>query len=158
MKSRAPARVRLPDETMAEPIESVTRFMETRERSYLRGVFLARDATIVENFAPYVFRGPAGLRRWAAGFLEHTRSQRGLRARFGRSQDLTGDGERAFVTLRTTWTGRDGGRPFRETGAWTFVLERRRGRWRIAAYAWGVFAFKYLETAAQESRSVLRRP
>ena len=142
---------------MAEPIEAVTRFMETRDRSYLRGAFVARDATIVENFPPHVFRGPAGLRRWAAGFLEHTRSQRGLRARFGRSQDLALDGERAFVTLPTTWTGRDGGRPFREAGAWTFVLERRRGRWRIAAYAWGVIASKYLGTAPQESRSVLRR-
>jgi hypothetical protein len=143
---------------MAEPIEAVARFMETRDRSYLRSAFVARGATIVENFSPHVFSGPAGLRRWAGRFLEHARSQSGLRARFGRPQDLSGDDGRAFVTLPTTWSGRDDGRPFRETGAWTFVLERTRGRWRIAAYAWGVVAFRYLGTAAKESRSVLRRP
>jgi len=150
--------VRLSDETIGEPIEAVARFMETRDRSHLRGAFVTRGATIVENFSPHVFSGPDGLRRWATGFLEHARSQSGLRARFGRPQDMSVDDGRAFVTLPTTWSGRDGGRRFRETGAWTFVLERTRGRWRIAAYAWGVVAFAYLGTTPQESRSVLRRP
>jgi hypothetical protein len=126
---------------MLAPVRAVVRFMETRDRPLLRGAFAARDVAIVENFAPFVFRGAGAVRRWALAFCAHARSLSALRASWERAQDFSVDGERAYFTLPTTWTGLDGGRSFVEIGAWVFVIQRSRGTWRILSYAWGVTSF-----------------
>ena len=151
---------------MLTPVRALVRFMESGDRTHLRGAFSTRGVTIVENFAPFIFSGDGVVARWSAGFLEHAREMSGLRATFGEAKDFGVRGARAYFALPTTWRGRDAGHAFIERGAWVFVLQRTGPAWRIAAYAWGVTqggpphvksASRASDRATRMSRSVHRQ-
>ena|ERR1700761_1824721 len=126
-----------PDEAMMASVRAVAEFMATLDDARLADIF-ADDVVIVENFAPYVFRGDDAIARWRSGFHEHAETLDGLTVTFGAAQDFSSDGETAYFVLPTTWKGRSNGWPFEEDGGWAFVLKKQAGRWKIAAYAWAV--------------------
>jgi ketosteroid isomerase-like protein len=130
-----------PDDAMMAPVRAVADFMRTPDAAPIADVF-ADDVVIVENFAPYIFRGPSAAARWQAGFREHAATLSDLRNRFGEAQDFSRTGDTVYFVLPTTWTGQTRGKPFVEEGGWAFVLERRGEGWRIASYAWAVTAFR----------------
>jgi hypothetical protein len=132
-----------PDEDMMAPIRHLAWFMATLEDSNLAEVF-ADDLTIVENFAPFLFRGDGAARAWRAGFIEHARTLSDLVPAFGTAQDFSRDDQMAYFVLPTTWTGKSHGRPFCEKGGWSFLLTHATGHWRIAAYAWSVIEIRPL--------------
>ena len=105
-----------------------------------RDVFSPGGNTIVENFPPYLFQGPDAEKKWWAGFKAHAVSGQlsKLQATFGSARDFDRNGERAFFTLPTVWTGLSKGHHFIEHGGWAFVLIRGRMGWRVKAYAWAV--------------------
>jgi hypothetical protein len=115
--------------------ERVARFMETLDDADREGAF-ARDVVIVENFPPHVFSGPEAVRRWADGFRAHVRGATGLRHAFGAPIDASVSGDRAYLSIPTTWTFEAGGERFTETGGWAFVMVRRGGTWLVGAYGW----------------------
>jgi hypothetical protein len=126
---------------MMEPIERLVRFMRTLDAARLAEAFVA-EPVILENFAPYVFRGPNGLRAWTDGFREHARELSELVATFGPAQDFDRTGDRVYFVLPTTWRGKARGKPFVEEGGWSFVLKEIGPDWRIEAYAWAVTALR----------------
>ncbi len=132
-----------PDEAMMAPIRLLARFMATLDDSNLEGVF-AGDLTIIENFAPYVFRGAGAADAWRAGFREHAEGLSGLTPEFEPSQDFSRTGNQVYFVLPTRWTGESRKRPFTEKGGWSFVLVPSDGGWRIAAYAWSVIELRPL--------------
>jgi hypothetical protein len=132
-----------PDAGMMAPIRRLARFMVTLHESNLAGVF-ADDLTIVENFAPFLFRGDGAAQRWRAGFIEHARTLSALAPAFDAAQDFSREDQTAYFVLPTTWTGKSHGRPFIEKGGWSFILTHTTGEWRIAAYAWSVIEIRPL--------------
>lgn len=132
-----------PDEDMMSPIRRLARFMSTLDDSNLMDVF-ADDLTIVENFAPFLFRGEGAAKAWRAGFIEHARTLKDLVPEFGVAQDFGREGKTVYCVLPTTWIGKSHGRPFIEKGGWSFILTHGTGKWRIAAYAWSVIEIRPL--------------
>jgi len=130
-----------PDAPMMTPVRAVAAFMATLDGAHLADCF-ADDVVIVENFAPYVFRGPDAVARWQVGFREHAATLSGLVVTFVAAQDFSSDGETAYFVLPTAWTGTSNGEAFEEEGGWAFVLKRQGGNWRIACYAWAVTALR----------------
>jgi hypothetical protein len=126
---------------MMAPVRAVAEFMATLDATHLDGVF-TDDALIVENFAPYIFRGADALARWREGFRDHAARLGALKAAFGTPQDFRRTGDTAYFVLPTTWTGLTRGKPFEEDGGWAFVLARHGESWRVACYAWAVTAFR----------------
>jgi hypothetical protein len=126
-----------PDEAMLTPVRRLAHFMATLDDSFLTDVF-ADDLTIVENFAPYLFRGVGAAQTWRAGFRDHAQTLSDLVPEFEAAQEFSRTGETIYFVLPTRWSGKSQGRPFAETGAWSFILTLRAGEWRIAAYAWAV--------------------
>ena len=45
-------------------------------------------------------------------------------------------GDRAYLSMPTTWTGVEQGRAFTESGGWAFALVREDGAWRVCGYGW----------------------
>lgn len=130
-----------PDDAMMVPVRAVAMFMATLDDARLADCF-ADDVVIIENFAPYIFRGADAVARWRAGFREHAATLSGLVVTFGAAQDSTSDGETAYFVLPTGWTGTSNGEAFEEEGGWAFVLKRQGGNWRIACYAWAVTSLR----------------
>jgi hypothetical protein len=135
------ASMTVPNDAMKRPVHAVAAFMTTLDGAYLENVF-AEDVVILENFAPYVFRGPDAKARWREGFRDHAATLAGLKMKFGEPQDFSRDGDRAYFVLPTTWTGRTRETAFEEHGGWAFVLVEDGLRWRIASYAWAVTDFR----------------
>jgi ketosteroid isomerase-like protein len=126
-----------PDEPMMRPIEAIARFMATGDATRLDATF-TDDATIFENFAPFIFTGDGAVARWAKLFRAHVKNLSDLTHSFGPAQDFRGDGTLAYLSLPTTWAGKTRGQPFHETGGWAFLLKRQTGAWRVKMYAWAV--------------------
>lgn len=124
---------------MMVPVGALVRFMASGDEAQLDGVFSA-DVAIVENFPPFLFEGPGAADRWRQGFLDHARRNElaDLEASFGPEQDFRQEGDLAYVSLPTRWTGKSHGEPFAETGGWGFVLVLEDGAWRVRAYGWAV--------------------
>ncbi|MEO6338544.1 MAG: hypothetical protein ABIO39_00780 [Caulobacteraceae bacterium] len=131
-----------PDAAMMAPVQRVVRFMRTLDVDGLADAFTPYPA-IVENFAPYLFRGEDAVERWKAAFVARVRALdlANLAASFGHAQDFSRSGDRVFFSLPTVWTGTAGGTAFRETGGWAFVLDGADGAWRIRSYAWAVTGY-----------------
>lgn len=148
----AGAVVTAPDDAMLALPNALARFMATLDDSHLEGLF-ADEVTIVENFAPYIFRDMA---RWREGFRAHAQGLSGLTSSFGTPQDFSRDGECAYFVLPTSWKGLTKGRAFEEEGGWSFVLARRNGLWTIAGYAWAVTEFRFAKDARWTTRPTER--
>ncbi len=119
-----------PDGEMMALATRVKRFIATANDAELDGLF-ARDATIIENFAPYIFKGESAVETWRTGMREHTRTLSDLVFKFGLAHDFGVTGDRAYFVLPITWTGKLRGRPFEELGGASFILQR--GKRRLAS-------------------------
>lgn len=102
---------------------------------HLPSDLFADDITIVENFAPFIFRDvPA----WAAAMRDHLKDLSGLRHRFGEPVDFCREGDDVYFSLPTTWSGCNRGVPFTELGGWALVLTWTAHDWRLKGYGWAV--------------------
>jgi hypothetical protein len=131
----------IPDAAMMAAVDAIMEFMVTLDDARIENAF-TDDPVIVENFAPYVFRGPSAVARWREGFRRHAATLSELKSRFGRAQDFSRTGDTVYFVLPTIWTGRTAEKPFEEHGGWSFVLEQRGEGWQVACYAWAVTAFR----------------
>jgi hypothetical protein len=127
-----------PDPDMLAVAERVARYIETLDPADIEGVFADHDVTIIENFAPYRFDGPAAVANWSSGMTAHRKQTSKLRHVFGDPIDFSQTGPRAYFSLPTTWTGTFHDSSFTETGGWAFVLIKQHETWRIQSYGWAV--------------------
>jgi hypothetical protein len=132
-----------PSAAMLAPVHDLVQFMRTLPAGQHPRVFASRGLCIIEDFAPYLFCGPRAASQWETGFRAHSHegALSELAARFEAANDFSQSEDRAYFSLPTTWTGRTQGRPFEEHGAWSFVLLREAGAWRIVGYGWGVTGY-----------------
>ncbi len=126
-----------PDAAMLAPVEKIARFIETCEDTNLSG-FAESGVVIIENFTPHLFSGPDAVALWAKEMRNHLKGVTDLKHRFGPARNFTVDGEIAFLSLPTNWTGIANGHSFSEDGGWAFVLVEQGGEWRVRNYGWAV--------------------
>jgi hypothetical protein len=127
-----------PDPAMMAPIERVAAFIASGGAGVPAEAFAGSDVTILENFAPYLFTGPAAVETWALGMRAHVSGVTALRHQFGQPHNFSRSDELVFLSLPTQWSGVVGGRAFSERGGWCFVLTRQAHDWRIRNYGWAV--------------------
>jgi hypothetical protein len=128
----------IPEAPMLAAADRIASFIRSGGTAPIADAFEARDVTILENFPPFLFRGPSAVLEWSNGMRAHLVGLSDLEHKFGRACDFSQTGDIAYFSLHTTWSGRNRGRPFREEGGWAFVLRHRQGEWRVQNYAWAV--------------------
>jgi hypothetical protein len=127
-----------PTEDMMAPVKVLVRYMARVDGAVLPPVFADDGLVIVDNFPPYIFNGKDAAAHWDAGYRKHAGRLHDLKCDFGSAHDFDRSGDRVYFVLPTTWRGFSPGWRFEEHGAWSFVLEKSSGQWRIIAYGWGV--------------------
>ncbi len=134
-----------PDAAMMAPVMSVASFIAHVDRATRPPVFVDAGLVIVDDFAPYLFSGKGAAERWDVGLRHHLGDCKDLQVTFGKAHDFDRSANRVYFVLPTHWKGNcpSGPGPFEESGAWGFVLTKISGRWRIMAYAWGVYESTY---------------
>lgn len=127
-----------PDSGMLAPATALATYMAHVDGAAAPSVFVDDGLVIVENFAPYIFSGKSAAAGWDAAYRRHVAPLKDLMFSFGSAHDFNRDGNRVYFVLPTTWRGVYSEGRFEEHGAWSFVLDKSSGQWRIVAYTWGV--------------------
>src|SRR6516225_1882702 len=78
----------VPDKEMMEPVTALARYMAHVEGATMPSVFADDGVVIVEDFAPYIFRGKEAVADWNAGFRHHAGFLRDLKFTFGPAHDF----------------------------------------------------------------------
>ena len=131
-----------PTAAMMAPIERITIFVNTGSAIPV-GTF-GRGATITDEFAPFHWTtGDVG-RQWSEGFTASNASVKITKPHFvlGAPTEYASSASRAYIVLPGTFTPLLNGKPYTETGYWTFVEIREGAAWRVASQTWAGVTFK----------------
>jgi hypothetical protein len=132
----------VPTTAMMAPIERLAMFVNTG--SAIPAGTYAHGATITDEFAPFHWTtGDVG-RQWSEGFTAYNASVKITKPHFvlGAPTEYVTSPTRAYFVLPGTFTPLLNGKPFTETGYWTFVVVRDGAVWRVEAQAWAGVSFK----------------
>jgi ketosteroid isomerase-like protein len=96
------------------------------------------SATIIDDFPPYAWSGPAACAVWGNAFVagnkQHDMSWGTLV--LGTAAHLTVSGNRAYAVFPATYTYKIKGKPAKDAGAFSLVLTKTPAGWLIAAWSW----------------------
>ncbi|HEY7982060.1 MAG TPA: hypothetical protein VID19_11300 [Candidatus Eremiobacteraceae bacterium] len=131
-----------PTPAMMAPIKRIATFVNTGSAIPV-GTY-ATAATITDEFAPFHWKtGDVG-RQWSDGFTAYNAASKITKPRFvlGTPTEFASSAARAYIVLPGTFTPLLNGKPFTETGFWTFVVVREGSVWRVLSQAWAGVTFK----------------
>lgn len=94
--------------------------------------------TIVDEFAPHIWSGPDAAHQWADAYDKHTQATGVTDGKVTYGQPTRAEVERdvAYVVMPTVYLYKEHGKPLREEGQMTVVLNRETGGWKIRAWTW----------------------
>jgi hypothetical protein len=127
-----------PSAAMLKPIQNTATALNTNNPKLLSGMF-ASNATIVDEFPPYVWSGSDAATRWLADFGTFAKK---IHLTNGKGTLLPikifdQSGNRAYIVVPTDFTATVSGKPDNEHGTWTFTLARSGNGWVIVTQTWG---------------------
>lgn len=137
-----PAAEKAPDPAVAAAVmQTVHHYVDSLNRGDNAGVIAscAREAAIVDEFAPYEWHGADTCAHWLAALTAHNAAiglTKGVNTlRKPRRVDVTGD--RAYVVVPADFRYTLGGQQGAEVDAtFTVALHKEAAGWRITGWAW----------------------
>jgi len=97
------------------------------------------DAIIIDEVAPYVWRGPNAVESWLGDLVKDSTVKNLTDPSVAISpatRELV-SGDRAYVIVPAVYSFKDDGKPMREVAQMTFSLQKdAAGAWKINAWAW----------------------
>lgn len=118
----------------------VTRFMEAFNKGDVAGARAthASDAVIVDEVAPYVWRGAKAFDAWMSD-LDRDAKAKGItdqQVALGKVTRVETDGTSAYVVVPSTYSFKEKGVAMREAAQMTFVLKKGPAGWSIQGWTW----------------------
>jgi len=134
------------DDNKAELMAPINAFAEAFNalRPDLPAGIFAADATVVDEFQPYLWRGDREIHDWygrLVGTTPETREkQKALNAHYsvGQPTFVEVHADRAYVVVPGKLTYRVANEDHEQLGAAVFQEIRVDGKWLIAAHAWAI--------------------
>jgi hypothetical protein len=132
----------VPSAAMMTPIRALVRFVNTGTSAPI-GTY-AIGAVITDEFAPFVWTTADAGARWSSGFTACNAASKITRPRFALSAptEFNVSVSRAYIVFPAVFTPLLNGKPFTESGYWTFVLVKDGAVWRVASQTWAGVTFK----------------
>jgi len=83
-------------------------------------------------------------RRWSAGFTAYNAASKITKPHIvlGAPTEYAATSTSAYIVFPATFTPLLNGKPFTETGYWTFVLAKAGAVWRVASQTWAGVTFR----------------
>ena len=100
--------------------------------------YMAASQSVIDEFAPYHWSGPAGAKSWGAafgGFLQKSGMSEPA-MKLGAPTRVELEGTHAYAVVPGLFTFKQNGKAMHENGAFTYTLDRTAKGWKIAAFAW----------------------
>jgi hypothetical protein len=132
----------MPSAAMMTPIQALVRFVNTGTPAPA-GTY-ARGAVISDEFAPFVWTSADAGARWSSGFASYNAASKITKPHIvlNLPTEFNVSAIRAYVVFPAVFTPLLNGKPFTETGYWTFVLVKDGALWRVASQTWAGVTFK----------------
>jgi len=163
MRSRTLAFVLFASLAVAPPLQAqpvdpqitapVTRFIDAFNKGDVAGAKAthASDAVIVDEVAPYVWRGEKAFDTWL-GDLDRDAKAKGItdqQVTLGKVTRVETDGASAYVVVPSTYAFKEKGVAMREDAQMTFVVKKGPAGWSIHGWTWTGPRAKKVATATK---------
>ena len=98
----------------------------------------ADDASVIDDFPPFEWRGPGACANWSKAF-DGFAQQNGITdpvGTIGKPKQFAVKGDRAYVVVPATFSYMMKGKPVKLTAIAAFSLHKTASGWRITAWSW----------------------
>ena len=134
----APAAIPAAHEDLAAPARQFIDGFNTGNVDSAFAAYATGPITIVDEFAPHLWTGPNAAHEWADAYDQHAKAT-GVtdgKVAYGRPTRTEVEGDVAYLVMPTVYLYKERGKPMREEGQMTFVLNRQSGAWKIRGWTW----------------------
>jgi hypothetical protein len=124
-----------------DPATPVRQFIDGFNTGNLQSAFAAYASgpiTIVDEFAPHLWTGPNAAHDWADAYDKHAQVT-GVtdgKVTYGKPTRVEQVADAAYVVIPTVYLYKEHGKPIKEEGQMTAVLNRESGAWKIRGWTW----------------------
>lgn len=119
----------------------VRQFIDGFNTGNVQSAFAAYSSgniTIIDEFAPHIWTGPDAAHQWADAYEKHAQTT-GVadgKVTYSKPTRTEVDGDVAYVIMPTVYVYNEHGKPMREEGQMTVVLNHEAGGWKIRSWTW----------------------
>jgi len=120
---------------------AVSQFVDAFNKGDAKAIAAAcsEQASVIDEFPPHEWHGVGACTKWASDY-DVDAKKRGITdglVTIGKPRHLDISGDVAYVVLPADYVYKMNGKPVKESGsAFTLVLRRSGGAWRIAGWSW----------------------
>jgi hypothetical protein len=128
-----------PTDAMMKPIQAALAALNASNPSALSTGVYASNATVVDEFSAYTWSGPNAGVAWLNDYMKFSKKTQFANGRGSLMpvKYFNQSGDRAYIVVPANFSGTMKGKPVRETGTWTFTLQRSGNTWLILTETWG---------------------
>ena len=123
-------------------IAPIHKFIDSFDKGDMAGAAAAHaigpDLTIMDEVAPFVWRGPDAFQAWSTALGNEVKKQ-GLvdpKMTLSAATRVEKDGDAAYVVVPGVYSFKQGTKAMREPGHMTFVLKKNGADWLIQSWTW----------------------
>ena len=134
-----PARAQTVDAELMAPIQ---KFVDSFNKGDAAGAAATHaagaDLTIIDEVAPYLWRGSKAFHAWSAALEADAKKQgiTGPMVMLSAPTRMEKQSDQAYVVVPAVYTFKQGGTDMREAAQMTFVLKKGASGWLIHGWAW----------------------
>jgi hypothetical protein len=134
----APAAIPATGDDAAAPVRQ---FIDGFNSGNVQSAFAAYASgpiTIVDEFAPHIWTGANAAHEWADAYDKHAQAT-GVtdgKVSYGKPTRIEEVADAAYIVMPTLYLYKENGKPLKEEGQITAVLNRESGVWKIRAWTW----------------------
>lgn len=134
----APAAIPARQDDVSAPVRQFIDGFNTGNVQSAFAAYASGQVTIVDEFAPHIWSGPDAAHQWAEAYDKHAQATGvadGM-VTYGKPTRTEVDGDVAYVVMPTVYNYKEHGKPLREEGQMTVVLNHEAGSWKIRSWTW----------------------
>src|ERR1700760_1812712 len=118
-----------------DPAAPVRQFIDGFNSGNVQSAFAAYatgSITIVDEFAPHIWSGPKAAHEWADAYDKHAQATGVTEGKvtYGKATRVKEVADAAYIVMPTVYLYKEHGKPLKEEGQITVVLNRESGAWK----------------------------